>query len=231
VRSNFVVLAPELLDGDLGIDSVSEPLHGQALVTELAIERLIRPVLPRLTRIDMRSVDVGLGEPLEYCPGHELRPVVGSQVLGAAMNTHQLAQHLDDSPRADIACHIDRQALTRKLIHDRQTLELLPVGAGIEHEVIGPHLAHGRCRQRPWAADCHAAPRPFSGHLQPMQAPKAVRTVSAHRVTASLEEHLDAPVPVARVLRRCRFHACRPGLPSQAGPAFHGMTGRGVAGR
>jgi hypothetical protein len=35
----------------------------------------------------------------------------------------------------------------------------------------------------------------------------------------------------ARDLVACRFHACRPGVPSQAGPAFHGMTGRGEAGR
>jgi transposase len=29
----------------------------------------------------------------------------------------------------------------------------------------------------------------------------------------------------------CGFHACRPGVPSQGGPAFHGMTGRGEAER
>jgi hypothetical protein len=29
----------------------------------------------------------------------------------------------------------------------------------------------------------------------------------------------------------CGFHACRPGVPFDAGPAFHGMTGRGEAGR
>lgn len=67
MRSHLVVLTPELLDRDLRIDSISEPLHAQAFIAELSVERLIVPVLPRLTRIDMRRVDVRLGQPLQYC--------------------------------------------------------------------------------------------------------------------------------------------------------------------
>ena len=76
MRSNLVVVAPELLDGDLRIDSVSEPLHAEALIAELAIKRLIAPVLPGLAGIDVRRVDVRLQQPTQYCPGDELRSVV-----------------------------------------------------------------------------------------------------------------------------------------------------------
>ena len=58
VRSNLVVLTPELLDRDLRIDSVSEPLHAQALVAELAVEGLIVAVLPRLTGGAMCAVPI-----------------------------------------------------------------------------------------------------------------------------------------------------------------------------
>ena len=42
MRTDLVVLTPELLDRDLRIDSVSEPLHRQALIAELAVEGLDR---------------------------------------------------------------------------------------------------------------------------------------------------------------------------------------------
>ena len=62
MRPDLVVLTPELLDRDLRIDSVSEPLHAQALIAKLAVERLIVAVLPGLARIDMCRVDVRLQE-------------------------------------------------------------------------------------------------------------------------------------------------------------------------
>src|SRR5690606_34486988 len=58
VRTHFVVAAPELFDHHLRVDPVLEPLHAQALVAELAIERLVRAVLPRLAGVDMCGVDV-----------------------------------------------------------------------------------------------------------------------------------------------------------------------------
>jgi hypothetical protein len=45
MRPDLVVLTPELLDANLRIDSVSEPLHAQALIAKLAVERLIVTVL------------------------------------------------------------------------------------------------------------------------------------------------------------------------------------------
>src|SRR5260221_2977827 len=114
-------------------------------------------------------------------------------MLGAAMNADQLAQHLDHASRADAARHIDRQALVCELIDHRRTLQLLPVGAGIEHEVIRPHLAHGRCGQRPWAASRYAPPRPLSGYLQPMQTPDAVGALRAPCMTPAAPKNPEAP--------------------------------------
>jgi hypothetical protein len=77
--SDLVVLTPELLDRDLRIDSVSEPLHRKAFIAEFAIERLVGAVLPGFSGIDMGNVDVRLREPLQYGSGHKLRAVVHTE--------------------------------------------------------------------------------------------------------------------------------------------------------
>jgi hypothetical protein len=81
MRSDPVVLTPELLDDNLRIDSISEPLHAQALVAELAVE-LIGSVLSRLSRIDMCRVDIRLQEPAEYRSGDNLRSLSDLRYCG-----------------------------------------------------------------------------------------------------------------------------------------------------
>jgi hypothetical protein len=58
MRSNRVVMSTPRLDGDLRIDSVSEPLRRQALIAEFVVEGLIGSVLPRLSWLNERGVDI-----------------------------------------------------------------------------------------------------------------------------------------------------------------------------
>ena len=76
MRTHLVVLTPELLDQDLRINPVLEPLHTQTLVAELAVKRLVRAVLPGFSRIDKRRVDVLACEPAQNGTRDKLRPVV-----------------------------------------------------------------------------------------------------------------------------------------------------------
>jgi hypothetical protein len=101
MRSDFVVLTPELLDRDLRIDSVSEPLHRKTFIAEFAIEGLVGAVLPRLPGIDMDNVDVRLREPLQYRSRHKLRAIVRPQMLGTAVNVHHFAEHFDHATGAN----------------------------------------------------------------------------------------------------------------------------------
>ena len=105
----------------------------------------------------------------------------------------------------DAARHINRETLAGVLIDHREAFQRLPVGAGIEDEVIGPHLIRATCRQRPGAARCHAAPRALFRHLQPGKAPEPATAVSAHDVPTTREEDLDAPVAVAGILGHARI--------------------------
>src|ERR1039457_108995 len=111
MRSDLVVLMPELFDHDLRIDSISEPLHRQALITQLAVERLVGAVLPGFARIDAGGVDVSLQQPAQDRSGDELRAIIRSQVPRRTVHSYELRQHFDDSARADAAANIDGQTL------------------------------------------------------------------------------------------------------------------------
>ena len=122
MRPDLVVLPPELLDEDLRIDPILEPLHAQALVPELAIEGFVRSVLLRLAGVDVSGVDICFHQPAQDCSGDELRTVVGSEIARSTVRTHELGKNLDDSAGADAAGHVDRQTFARVLICRSQYL-------------------------------------------------------------------------------------------------------------
>jgi len=146
MRSNLVVMLTPAFDDDLRIDSVSEPLHRETLVAELTVEGFIGSVLPRLAGLDEGSIDILFGEPSEDRLGDELRSMVRSKYLRCAVNADELRENFDHAGRSNSACNIDRQTFSGVLVDHRQTLQLLPVGTGIEHEVIRPDPVLGRGR-------------------------------------------------------------------------------------
>ena len=110
----------------------------------------------------MRGLDARFGEPLQDRVAHELRTVVRAQEGRRAVRADQARQHVDHSARADAAGHVDRQALVGEFVDHRQTLELLAVGAGIEHEVVGPDVIGGPRRQRARPTGGNAPARTFA---------------------------------------------------------------------
>ena len=63
MRPDLVVHLSPVLDCDLRIDSILEPLHSETLIPELSIEALVGAILPGLSRIDRRRLDSSLEEP------------------------------------------------------------------------------------------------------------------------------------------------------------------------
>lgn len=120
MRPNSIVLLAERFDQGLRIQSVLEPLHRQALVPELAIEGLIRSVLPRFAGIDGDGFNVSRVQPVENGTRDELGAVVRAQVRRRAVEADELRQYLDDSTRTNAAGDIDRQAFPRVLIDHRE---------------------------------------------------------------------------------------------------------------
>src|SRR5687768_16027376 len=132
---HLVVVPPPLLDADLRVDAVAEPLQRQELVAELAVERFVGAILPRLAGIDERRLNLRCSGPSQDRTRDELRSVVRTQIPWGAVQTHELRHYLDDAARADPASHVDRQTFARPFVDDRQALERLAIRTGIEHKV------------------------------------------------------------------------------------------------
>jgi hypothetical protein len=81
MRSDLVVLTPELLDRDLRIDSILEPFHRKTFVPELSVERFVGEVLSRPARIDVRGVDLELWEPFQHSSRNKLWTIVRPPML------------------------------------------------------------------------------------------------------------------------------------------------------
>src|SRR5437763_8819871 len=86
------------------------------------------------------------------------------------------------------------------LIDHRQALQLLAIGTGVEQEVVCPDLVRFRRRQRPWTSGCYAPPWPLSRYLQAVQPPQAMGPIGTHHVSTPRQEHLDAPIAIARIV-------------------------------
>src|SRR5215218_2850524 len=98
MRPDLVVMPAPLLDSDLGLDAVPKPLQAQVLVPELAVERLVGRILPWLPRVDVRGLDLRVGEPPQDGRRDELRSIVRAQIAWRAVQAHQLREDLDDAP-------------------------------------------------------------------------------------------------------------------------------------
>ena len=94
-----------------------------------------------------------------------------TQIERRAALGDQPRQHLDHAAGADAAVDLDRKPSFVHLVGDGQALQLLAVGAPVEHEVVRPHLVGATRRVRPWprpgacafAAACAApAASPFA---------------------------------------------------------------------
>ena len=88
MRPDFVEVTSEILDDHFGIDPALKPLHAQALVTEFSVERFIQSVLPGFSRIDVRGVDLGFGEPLQHCTGDKFGAVDRAKILWCPVDAH-----------------------------------------------------------------------------------------------------------------------------------------------
>ena len=76
---DLIVVAPPQLDAHLGIGAIAEPLQREVLVAERPVEGFIDAVLPGLTRVDERGLDLGRLEPAKNRPRDKLGPIVPSR--------------------------------------------------------------------------------------------------------------------------------------------------------
>jgi len=154
VRANGVVVPPPLFDHDRRVGPIAKPLQTQTFIAELAVERFVGAILPRLARIIQRGFNPCGLQPPQDRTRHKLRTVVGTQVAWRTVRAHELTEYVDYAARSNAAGDIDDQALARELIDHRQALQLLPIRARVEDEVVCPDVigaVAGTGRGRPVA--------------------------------------------------------------------------------
>ena len=85
-------------------------------------------------------------------------------------------------------------------------LRLLPVGTGIEYEVVGPQEIGSGGRNGPRSGGRYTPSATASRQLQPRHAPQPMRTMPAHVKALPAQEDADAPIAIARILRGEPLH-------------------------
>src|SRR5262245_49913418 len=116
----LVVLTTPALDDDRRLMAIGKEFPVQALVPKAAVEALPTGVLPGAARVDVPGSRPPLGQPALQDLGDELRPVVRAEPLRLPMRGERPLQDGDDPPGAERGPDLDRQALPREFIDQRQ---------------------------------------------------------------------------------------------------------------
>src|SRR5690606_31645918 len=105
------------LDQHLCLLQRGEDLTVQELITQLPVEALNIPVLPRTARFNVQRLHTNLTQPLPHHLRRELRTVVRTDVIRNATHREQPRQPFQHIIRLELPSNIDRQALPCELIH------------------------------------------------------------------------------------------------------------------
>src|SRR5208337_4751558 len=92
VRTLRVIFHPPSLGQNLCLLQRVENLAVQKLISQLAMEALAVPVLPRTPRLDVQCLRAQLVQPLPQLPGNELRSIVRTNVLWDPAHQHHIGQ-------------------------------------------------------------------------------------------------------------------------------------------
>lgn len=134
-------------------------------------------------------------------PGH--CRISGGSVRHGVLTSFESSSN--DSRRTNAPRDVDRQTLAGVFVDDREALQLLSVGAGIVHKVIGPDVigaqALAAVEVDSWRCACEAAFSRLVGRT-------GARSDAPGRDSSplSIQKHLDAAIPITRIPGRQLAH-------------------------
>ena len=123
----LIVLTTPGLEDDCRLVAIREEFLVQALVAEAAVEALPVGVLPRAARVDVPGLRPPLSQPALQDLGDEFRPVVRAEPFRRPMLGERPLQDGDDPPGAERGPDLDRQALPREFIDQREDRNACPL--------------------------------------------------------------------------------------------------------
>src|SRR5271155_4764951 len=140
MRTDRVVVLTPHLDQHLRFRQTVEDLPIQQFIPQLSIEALNVSIFPRTTRFDEQRLHAYFRQPLPYYSSRKLWTVVAADVPRHAPCRHQPCQTLQNIITRQLPRHVDRQALARVFIHQRQHLERHTIVRATAHEVVRPYV-------------------------------------------------------------------------------------------
>ena len=193
MRPEGVVLPAPSIGQGLCLGHGGEELRIQEFITEAAVERFGKAVLPRRAWLD-----IGRCRGAAFCPapegvGNEFWPVVAADVRRCRVKAGQLFQHRHHVFGLAAPAHSDGQTEAAVFIDHVEELEPPAVSGGVELEVHGPDLVRVFGLMAPQRTVCWPGPLLLtrSGALEPFLTPEPVYPLVVH----------PAPADVRRTVR------------------------------
>ena len=140
-----------MFDQESGLGEGCKPMLVKAVVAESAIEAFNKSVLHGLSRLDVMKVYSCRLSPVVMCFAVQIRAIVNIVYIWMVRGQSELLKHINDGGTTDGGIDMDRQALTGKVIDDRQTTETTSTGELIVDEIHRPALV-GTLWLRDWNA-------------------------------------------------------------------------------
>jgi hypothetical protein len=187
----------------LGLSHRGEQLGVEEFVSEPAVERLCKAVLPRGSWLDIGGGGAaGLAPALEGV-GNELGAVIAADERRRRVDAGELLQHRHHILGLAAPAHPDRQAETAVLVDHIQELESAAISGGVELEIHGPHLVGMLSPVTPDRAVRGPCPLSLqgSGPLQTLLAPESLHPLVIHGPALSPQQAVGHAPPPADVLR------------------------------
>ena len=144
MRAEGVVFVFPVVDEEACFCDGMEPVLVEAIVAEGAVEAFDEGVLHGFAGLDVVEVDViALSPEMQRFAG-ELGAVVGSDGVGKAVGLGERIEHGSHRRTADGGIHVQGQALTGEVVHERQAAKAASAGKLVVNEIHAPALVgHG----------------------------------------------------------------------------------------
>ena len=170
MRPEGVLLPAPAISQGMRFGQGGEQLGDQKLISEPAVERLGKAVLPRRSWLDVGRGGAAVLAPAIESVGDEFGPVVAADARWGWVEAGELIQHCYHVFGLAAPAHPDGQAETSVLVDHIEELEPPTIGRGVELEVHGPDLVRVLGLATPHRAVSQACPLLLAGGgpLQPL---------------------------------------------------------------
>lgn len=203
MRTAMVVLQSRLLAQHLRLSQTGEQFTLQQFIAHAAVEAFDVTILPRTAWLDVQRAHLRDPQPRSDRAGDELRAIVRANMLPFPADQEQLLEHIDHIAARKRSPHLQRQALTRELIHDAQELERPPILRPVMNKIPRPDMIRVRGAMMHDSVLTVAQSTllmPFYRHFQPFPPPQVIHPLAIDLESLGSQQGPDKTIAVARML-------------------------------